>query len=129
MDEEQITIETMICYLIEANKNITDSKDKLLRNYIVAVRKELENKNKFEIKDRINTMEISKYFNNVTDKWLKVKKKLVVNYAALIFNRLLNYSNFTDDDIIRNTKFVIDKYTTTDEMRLLDDSYSLIAEL
>lgn len=116
----ECTIEKMISYLIEANKTITDTKEKELSNYIVAVRHQLETKDYKTISNRIDTTSYDKYFET-TEKWKKINGKFIINYASIIFkNLLLDFGDITQDKIVRETKKVIDTYT--DEKRLLRDS-------
>ena len=67
----ECSVEKMISYLIEANRTITDPKDKKLSNYIVAVRHQLETKDYDTISNRINTTTYDKYFKT-TEKWKKI---------------------------------------------------------
>ena len=68
----ECSVEKMISYLIEANRTITDPKDKKLSNYIVAVRHQLETKDYDTISNRIDTTTYDKYFET-TEKWKKIK--------------------------------------------------------
>ena len=70
----ECSVEKMISYLIEANRTITDPKDKKLSNYIVAVRHQLETKDYDTISNRINTTTYDKYFKT-TEKWKKINGK------------------------------------------------------
>ena len=67
----ECSVEKMISYLIEANRTITDPKDKKLSNYIVAVRHQLETKDYDTISNRIDTTTYDKYFKT-TEKWKKI---------------------------------------------------------
>lgn len=80
------SIERMICYFIEANKCITDDKEKYLAKYITAIRNQLEVRTYFNIVDRIDTTKFDKYIPNKRD---YINGKYLTNYGAIIFGKLL----------------------------------------
>ena len=111
--EWECSIEKMICYFIEANKTISDPKERNLSNYIVAVRKQVNTRDYNTIADNINTVSFNKYFlNDIIEKWRKINGKHIINYATLVFNKLLkDFGEITQDKIVKATKDVIDTYT------------------
>ena len=123
----ECSIEKMISYLIEANRTITDPKEKKLSNYIVAVRHQLETKDYDTISNRIDTTTYDKYFET-TEKWKKINGKFITNYASLIFSKLLlEFGDITQDKIVRETKIILDKYDTitvllSDSLKCLNES-------
>ena len=122
----ECSIEKLISYLIEANRTITDPKDKKLSNYIVAVRYQLETKDYDTISNRIDTTTYDKYFET-TEKWKKINGKFITNYASLIFsNLLLEFGEITQGKIVKETKIILDKYT--DITTLLSDSLKKIEQ-
>jgi hypothetical protein len=120
------SLEKMICYFIEANKTITDSKEKNLANYIVAVRKQVNTRDYNTIADSINTLSFNKYFTeDITQKWKKINGKHLTNYAALVFNQLLlDFGTITQDKIVKATKDIIESYTS--ETDIINDSLKLL---
>ena len=99
----ECSVEKMISYLIEANRTITDPKN------------------------RINTTTYDKYFKT-TEKWKKINGKFITNYASLIFSKLLlEFGDITQDKIVKETKIILDKYTDitvllSDSLKCLNDS-------
>lgn len=120
------SLEKMICYFIEANKTITDPKEKNLANYIVAVRKQVNTRDYNTIADSINTLSFNKYFTeDITQKWKKINGKHLTNYAALVFNQLLlDFGTITQDKIVKATKDIIESYTS--ETDIINDSLKLL---
>lgn len=103
------SIERMICYFIEANKCITDDKEKYLAKYITAILNQLEVRTYFNIVDRIDTSKFDKYIPNKRD---YINGKYLTNYGAIIFGKLLiDFGEITEEKIIKTTRDVLLKYT------------------
>ena len=99
------SIERMICYFIEANKCITDDKEKYLAKYITAIRNQLEVRTYFNIVDRIDTSKFDKYIPNKRD---YINGKYLTNYGAIIFGKLLiDFGEITEEKIIKTTRDVL----------------------
>ena len=104
------SIERMICYFIEANRCITDKKDKYIENYITEIIIQINTKDYNSIIDRVNIMNIDKYIPN---KWDKIKGKYVKDYGAIVFYNLSKeFGEITEEKIIKETAKVLEKYTT-----------------
>ena len=93
----ECSVEKMISYLIEANRTITDPKDKKLSNYIVAVRHQLE----------------TKFITNYA--------------SLIFSKLLLEFGDITQDKIVKETKIILDKYADitvllSDSLKCLNDS-------
>lgn len=103
------SIERMICYFIEANRCITDDKEKYLAKYITAIRNQLEERTYFNIVDRVDTSKFDKYIPNKRD---YINGKYLTNYGAIIFGKLLiDFGKITEEKIIKATRDVLSKYT------------------
>ncbi len=103
------SIERMICYFIEANRCITDDKEKYLAKYITAIRNQLEERTYFNIVDRVDTSKFDKYIPNKRD---YINEKYLTNYGAIIFGKLLiDFGEITEEKIIKTTRDVLAKYT------------------
>lgn len=116
MNKQECSIEKMIGYFIEANRKITEVKDKTVTNYVAVVVTLLNTVPQEIICNRINTLLIDKYFKLPEEKYRKIQSDFIVNYAAKVFADLLNYSNkeFTEEDIIYKTKLILDKFPKED---------------
>ena len=103
------SIERMICYFVEANRCITDDKEKYLAKYITAIRNQLEERTYFNIVDRVDTSKFDKYISNKRD---YINGKYLTNYEAIIFGKLLiDFGEITEEKIIKTTRDVLLKYT------------------
>ncbi len=103
------SIERMICYFIEANRCITDDKEKYLVKYITAIRNQLEERTYFNIVDRVDTSKFDKYIPNKRN---NINGKYLTNYGAIIFGKLLiDFGEITEEKIIKTTRDVLSKYT------------------
>ncbi len=116
MNKQECSIEKMIGYFIEANRKITEIKDKTVTNYVAVVVTLLNTVPQEIICNKINTLLIDKYFKLPEEKYRKIQSDFVVNYAAKVFADLINYynKNFTEEDIIYKTKLIIDKFPNED---------------
>ena len=127
------SIERMICYFIEANKCITDDKEKYLAKYITAIRNQLEVRTYFNIVDRIDTSKFDKYIPNKRD---YINGKYLTNYGAIIFGKLLiDFGEITEEKIIKTLTVELDKEreqkiikTTRDVLSKYTDISSVLAE-
>ena len=82
MNKQECSIEKMIGYFIEANRKITEIKDKTVTNYVAVVVTLLNTVPQEIICNKINTLLIDKYFKLPEEKYRKIQSDFVVNYAA-----------------------------------------------
>lgn len=116
--EEEYTVEKMICYFIEANRLISNTKEKYLANYINTVQSLLKQINQTNIVDRINVVSFNKYFKDITKKWQKVDKDNISYYTSIVFNKLLKeYGSITEEKIIQATRDTLKEHKNTIDLK------------
>lgn len=119
MSELEYTTKEMIAYFLVANKNISDFKNKTISNFRQELIQTMKNIDKKNILNKVNTAKFYefpiKYSINITE---------ILNYATVIFYRLLNYYNreFTENDLIKEIEYVMTRFST----RTINDEISRI---
>lgn len=108
IDELEYSTKEMIAYFLVANKNISNFKDKTISNYRQEIIKTMQNIEKKYILNKVNTRKFCEF--PIT---YSINIQEILNYATVIFYRLLNYYNreFTENDLIKEIEFVMTKFS------------------
>lgn len=104
----QITQKEMIAYMIFSSDKIIDYTDKTIENYTNVL---IKNIDKVPIGQVLFHIDLRLF--NLFEFNASLNKEEVLNYAILIYRRLLNYFNrkFTNEDIIKESKFIFQNYS------------------
>lgn len=125
MNELEYTTKEMIAYFLVANRNISDFKNKTVSNYRQELIQTMKNIEKKYILNKVNT---EKFYEFPIKYSIRIEE--ILNYATVIFYRLLNYYNreFTEEDLIKEIEFVMTRFsirTINDEIARIGSNISI----
>lgn len=103
-----ITQKDMIAYMVYSSEKITEYTDKTIENYVRILMNNLKNVPIGQVLFQVD-LRLFNYFNYHAI----LNNEEIINYAILIYKRLLNYFNreFSDKEIINESKIIFDKHS------------------